>query len=436
MKKLLLTATLIISSLLSQSSLAQEEIAPELYELCAKFPLNTKCKEIEVPISLKDRMGETASCQLFLGEFQKNAACKISFKDNTLIFYQEQGDKLERLEDERATVEYKIPLDRIFLTNKQIWNSIYRWEIAYLEDTEAETKNSSNNLILLTNEEFSKAIAKNLDSHTISESIDMLAQAKTNTNITADVSQLIETKECVGCNLQNADLAGVDLERANLEGANLQGANLEGANLANSYLMGANLKGANLNVAELGGAILALAQLNKAKLQATNLQATNLQGADLRQANLEKAALQAPALLQEANLQGANLSAADLRGTNFYRADLTNANLQSANLKDIKVKLQDIPGDYLTGEAALDYLVGGIFLVSSNSKVDFKTNLTEANLTGANLKEAQLEQVAVTNTNFSNADFTGAKIESTNLEEANFCGATFTEETSLSKVGC
>jgi uncharacterized protein YjbI with pentapeptide repeats len=442
MKKLLLTTTLIISSLLSQSSLAQEEVTPDLYNLCAKFPLNTKCKGIEVPISLKDRMGETASCQFLLGEFQKNAACKINMKDNTLILYQEQGDKLEQLEEKRATIEYKIPLNRIFLTNHQIWNSVHRLEISYLEATEAETKNISNSLILLTEEELSKAIAKNFYSRTIPESIDMLAQAqsrantKTNTDTTGQTQQLIETNECIGCNLQNADLAGVDLEKANLEGANLEGANLKGANLENAYLMGANLKGANLNVAELSGANLALAQLHNATLKAANLQATNLHGADLRQADLEKITLRAPAFLQEANLQEANLLAADLRGANFYRADLTKANLQSANLRDTNVKLKDIPGGYTGGEAVLDYVIGVPIFAASNSGVDFKTNLTEANLTGANLTEARLEQVSIKNTNFSNADFTGAKIESTNLEEANFCGATFTEETSLSKVSC
>jgi uncharacterized protein YjbI with pentapeptide repeats len=377
-----------------------------------------------------------------LGEFQKNAACKINLKDNTLIFYQEQGDKLEQLEDEKATIEYKIPLNRIFLTSKQIWNGIYRWEISYLEDAEAETKNSSNNLILLTKEEVAKAIAKHFDSRTIPDSIDMLAQAqttanrKTNADTNAQIKQLIETKECIGCNLQNADLAGVDLEKANLEGANLEGANLEGANLQASYLMGANLKGANLNVAELGGAILALTQLNNATLKAANLQATNLHGADLRQADLEKVTLRAPAFLQEANLQQANLLAADLRGANFYQADLTEANLQSANLRDTNVKLKDIPGGYTGGEAVLDYLIGIPIFAASNSGVDFKTNLIEANLTGANLKEARLEEVSITDTNFSNADLTGAKIESTNLEEANFCGATFTEETPLNNVGC
>lgn len=439
MNKILFTGALVFSSLLSPFSLAQEEI--DLFTLCSKFPQNSKCKNFEAPISLSTRPGEEASCQLFLGDFQNNAACKIDLTDDTLSFYQEQGDKIEQLDDERPTIEYNIPLSQIFISNSQVWNGVYRWEISYLEDAEAETKNSSNILIVLTNEELSKAIAEKIDNRTLSQSSDLLARSQ-EANITDDtdttdrVKQLIETKECIGCDLQNADLAGVDLERANLEGANLAGANLEGANLETAYLMGANLEGANLNIAELSGAIFTLARMNNATLVAANLQATNLQGADLRRADLEEATLRAPAFLEEANLTEANLTNADLRGANLTRADLSAANLQSANLRDTNVKLEDIPNGYSAGEAALDYIIGVPIFGLSNSGVDFKTNLTEANLQGANLREARLEQVNVTDTNFSNADFTGAKIESVDLEKANFCGAIFTEETPLSKVGC
>ena len=48
---------------------------------------------------------------------------------------------------------------------------------------------------------------------------------------------LLETNECVDCNLNNA----------NLSGANLSGANLNGADLGQANLSGANLSGANLD---------------------------------------------------------------------------------------------------------------------------------------------------------------------------------------------
>lgn len=66
------------------------------------------------------------------------------------------------------------------------------------------------------------------------------------------VQQLINRKECIGCDLSGANLAGLDLSGTNLQSANLQGANLEGTKLANAVLTDANLQNANLTNADLG----------------------------------------------------------------------------------------------------------------------------------------------------------------------------------------
>lgn len=60
------------------------------------------------------------------------------------------------------------------------------------------------------------------------------------------MQQLLTTKQCQGCNLQQSNLANVDLKGSNLAGANLSGANLSGANLTGANLKGAILRGANL----------------------------------------------------------------------------------------------------------------------------------------------------------------------------------------------
>ena len=77
----------------------------------------------------------------------------------------------------------------------------------------------------------------------------------------ADLQKLMDTNECVKCDLSGANLEGVNLMDANLEVANLMDANLSGANLAYADLNGANLAGADLESARLGrfdlrGAIL------------------------------------------------------------------------------------------------------------------------------------------------------------------------------------
>ena len=58
----------------------------------------------------------------------------------------------------------------------------------------------------------------------------------------ADLQKLMDTNECVKC----------DLSGANLGGTNLMDANLSGANLVSAYLAGANLAGADLESARLG----------------------------------------------------------------------------------------------------------------------------------------------------------------------------------------
>lgn len=68
----------------------------------------------------------------------------------------------------------------------------------------------------------------------------------------ADLQKLMDTNECVKCDLSGANLGGTNLMHANLSGANLVSAYLAGANLAYADLNGANLAGADLESARLG----------------------------------------------------------------------------------------------------------------------------------------------------------------------------------------
>jgi len=51
------------------------------------------------------------------------------------------------------------------------------------------------------------------------------------------IKQLLETKQCKGCDLTNAHLRGASLEGANLAGANLENVYLYKANLVNAKRM-------------------------------------------------------------------------------------------------------------------------------------------------------------------------------------------------------
>jgi uncharacterized protein YjbI with pentapeptide repeats len=66
------------------------------------------------------------------------------------------------------------------------------------------------------------------------------------------IQALLETGQCLGCDLKGADLSRLDLKKANLSEANLEGADLQGASLGSANLQRANLRNANLKGADLG----------------------------------------------------------------------------------------------------------------------------------------------------------------------------------------
>lgn len=107
------------------------------------------------------------------------------------------------------------------------------------------------------------------------------------TSVAANVRRLLETNECVGCNLIGAKLKDANLQAANLENANLQNADLERANLQGTNLAGANLQGADLGKANITGATLERANLFDADLEKANLTDANIVGANLTGADLE-----------------------------------------------------------------------------------------------------------------------------------------------------
>lgn len=132
----------------------------------------------------------------------------------------------------------------------------------------------------------------------------------------AAIRQLIETGECAGCDLHDADLrrlnlAGVDLTGADLEGANFYYANLDGAQLEE-----ANLIDVNLGYASAQNATLDRADLRYAIFDTTNLTGASMVGTDLRDA-----------YIKDANFTNAVLDRADMRDTLFHDADFSRARL-------------------------------------------------------------------------------------------------------------
>ena len=78
-------------------------------------------------------------------------------------------------------------------------------------------------------------------------------------------------KECVACDLTDADLIKVDFEKVKLSLSNLSGADLSNANLIEADLRFTNLTGANLSGAKLKGADLFKADLTNTEMTGTDL---------------------------------------------------------------------------------------------------------------------------------------------------------------------
>ena len=86
--------------------------------------------------------------------------------------------------------------------------------------------------------------------------------------------QLLESRQCPGCQLN-----GVDLTHADLRDADLHSAQLKYANLSQARLDGADLSGSDLRFTSLQGASLRGSDLRKSRLIGTDLRRTDLSGA-------------------------------------------------------------------------------------------------------------------------------------------------------------
>ena len=98
----------------------------------------------------------------------------------------------------------------------------------------------------------------------------------TTSSVSDNITQLLTTNECEGCDLSGADLSNTNLRSAKLFGANLRNANLSWANLYR-----ADLYFANLRYADLQNANLQDADLKHAEMQYANLRDADLTGADM-----------------------------------------------------------------------------------------------------------------------------------------------------------
>ena len=111
MKTYLLALSILLSTQLISSNFVRAGEADDLFNLCSKFPYNSKCKGYEAPIPLDNRLGEESRC--LLGNKEELQNCKIYIDEKSLKMYVETGDKLDILDGDRDTKEIITPFTSI-----------------------------------------------------------------------------------------------------------------------------------------------------------------------------------------------------------------------------------------------------------------------------------------------------------------------------------
>jgi hypothetical protein len=136
MKKILISALLVMPIAFGHTEFAQAEAFDrELFNLCSRFPLNSRCEGFEVPIPLNLRSGDEAICQITSAGVELSGRCKVSLANTTMTAYVETGESLDILEGERHSQEISIPINTI--TN-----------FTYREDTRANTGRLIGNILV------------------------------------------------------------------------------------------------------------------------------------------------------------------------------------------------------------------------------------------------------------------------------------------------
>ncbi len=93
------------------TKIVKAEDGNELFNLCSRFPHNSKCEDYEAPIPLKNRLGDKAKC-LISGQ-EEVEDCRINLTEESITLYLETGVDLNILDGEKDTKEIEVPLTDI-----------------------------------------------------------------------------------------------------------------------------------------------------------------------------------------------------------------------------------------------------------------------------------------------------------------------------------
>lgn len=498
MKLSILGAILLVTPFVLINPLHSAESEVELYRFCSKFRFNSRCKGYEMPLSLEKRVGARGECSLKSNNLNltESTSCKGRISDGNLVMYLEKGKSLDFLDEQKATRELLIPLNKVITLDYSEYSrnnhnafgnngiiglvigsiaarqeNLSEIEIGFTTPLAPEVDHLEF-LTFVTEKDLGLELQKQLKQLTSNgltipynqEKASYLEALGTGNENSEQLDQLLKTNKCKQCDLRGADfesanLAEAELTLINLDGANLQSANLDSVKLRGASLRAANLKGAILSNADLTSKNKHRTNLRLADLQNANLTHAKLRGANFGQANLESANLENsnlsngvvhrgewqyifPTDLSKANLQNAKFSGSKLKGALFLDADLSNADLSSANLRLTKLDRANLTNANLSHSDLDKASLVNANLTSadlSNAKLELanlaNANLNRALLVNVDLRGANLNSAILSDIDLSGANLTDADLTNTDLESSNLCGTTMPNGL-VSRQGC
>ncbi len=142
-----------------------------------------------------------------------------------------------------------------------------------------------------------------------------------------DLEVLKKEKDCIACDLRDANLSGMYLEGSDLSEADLRGADLKNADLMYSNFYGANLQGTNLYQANARGANFSYANLTDANCSSMVFKKTKLIGTKFIKTDLSYA-----------RMWHLDLRKSIIEKCNFKEAMIGNSKVDMKKLRDSNLK--------------------------------------------------------------------------------------------------
>lgn len=226
----------------------------------------------------------------------------------------------------------------------------------------------------------------------------------------AQLNQLLATKKCVSCNLDEVVIIGKDLSDANLSSARL----------SNSTLTLVNFTDGNFNFAIMQNAIVSSCSFksvsfNKTILHGSNFTLSDFSGVNVIQMNW------VGTVFNMCDFRGATMRDGGARDGSWYKSDFSNASFFDGVINGVPIKETKMVGTVFSNVQLFSVNFRGSVLDSL--KLINSTYINNCSFDENRMRYAEIKDLVHQRSSFAKCDFTGAKIINSGLVDANFRGA-------------